>query len=255
MDNLELYKKLSDVPQWARRTIKEGTLKGMTDISPMWRIEAMTEAFGPCGIGWYYEITRQWEVEKDDLMVFCNINLYIKVGGEWSKPIQGTGGNKIVARFGTSGGRAEGYLKTSDEGYKMALTDALSVAMKSLGVGSSIYAGMNDTSKYIQYLEEINAPQEPEQPKEIEVKPQPPEPAKILTKEIRFEVWDKLISDRHGWTLYLQSKDILSASEGLDNLKTTEPEKKTKIEAFMLDIYNNWHLHANGMKANKRAMT
>lgn len=37
----------------------------------------------------------------------------------------------------------------SDEGYKMALTDALSVAMKQIGVAADIYAGLWDGSKYI----------------------------------------------------------------------------------------------------------
>ncbi len=245
MDNLELYKNLSDVPQWARRTIKEGTLKGMTDISPMWRIEAMTEAFGPCGIGWYYEITRQWEVEKDDLMVFCNINLYIKVGGEWSKPIQGTGGNKIVARFGTSGGKAEGYLKTSDEGYKMALTDALSVAMKSLGVGSSIYTGANDTSKYMQYLDNKNITQEPEPPKEEE----------ILTYDQKRELANLFGQDLNGWITYLQSLDLLKAGQGLKDLKKDTKEEQLEIDKKMKDFYDNLMMHKNGMKNNKKAVT
>lgn len=34
---------------------------------------------------------------------------------------------------------------TSDEAYKMSLTDALSVAMKSLGVGADVYMGYSDS--------------------------------------------------------------------------------------------------------------
>jgi hypothetical protein len=39
-------------------------------------------------------------------------------------------------------------LHTSDEAYKMATTDALSVAMKQLGVAADIYLGHNNESKY-----------------------------------------------------------------------------------------------------------
>ena len=43
----------------------------------------------------------------------------------------------------------------SDEGYKMALTDAISVACKALGIGADVWFA-NDRTKY-------DAPQEPSQ--------------------------------------------------------------------------------------------
>ena len=51
MEDLELYEKFRVVPNEAKKTITAGRLKGKTDINPMWRIKALTEAFGPCGIG------------------------------------------------------------------------------------------------------------------------------------------------------------------------------------------------------------
>lgn len=48
---LELYERLRAVPDSAKREISAGRLKGKTDINPMWRIKALTEAFGPCGFG------------------------------------------------------------------------------------------------------------------------------------------------------------------------------------------------------------
>jgi hypothetical protein len=41
-----------------------------------------------------------------------------------------------------------GGLYANDEAFKMAVTDALSVAMKMLGMGADIYAGLWDGSKY-----------------------------------------------------------------------------------------------------------
>lgn len=131
--NLSIYNKVRSVPQTALKTIGAGRLKGMSDVNPVWRILAMTDTFGVCGIGWKYEITKQWtETFGNEVKGFCNINLYVKVDGEWSDAIPGTGGSSFVTME-----RNGAYV--SDEVYKMALTDALSVAMKSLGVAADIY--------------------------------------------------------------------------------------------------------------------
>lgn len=149
--NIRLYEQLRSVPEHAKRKITGGRLNNFTDINPMWRIKALTESFGPCGIGWKYEIVKQWnETYGNEVKSFTTINLYIKVDGQWSDAIPGTGGATLV--------EAKGYV--SDEGYKMSLTDALSVSMKALGVGADIYFGEDakyDT-KYAQqeYMAQMN---------------------------------------------------------------------------------------------------
>lgn len=133
MGNLDYYNKLKAVPQQALRQIQSGRLRGKHDINPMWRIKAMTEQFGVCGIGWKYVITKQWtETFGSEVKAYCNIDLFIKVNGEWSDAIQGTGGSSEVSM------ESKGAY-VSDECYKMALTDALSVAMKALGVAADVY--------------------------------------------------------------------------------------------------------------------
>lgn len=142
MSNLDIYNALATVPPEAKREIPAGRLRGKTDINPMWRIKALTEQFGPCGIGWKYDITRQWTEQgaKDEIAAFCNINLYVKVDSGWSEAIPGTGGSAFIAS-------EKNGLYTSDECYKMALTDALSVACKALGVAASVYWD-KDPTKY-----------------------------------------------------------------------------------------------------------
>ena len=146
MGNLDLYNKLKVVPAEAIKPIQNGRLKGKSDINPMWRIKTMTEHFGVCGIGWKYVITKQWtETYGTETKAYCNIDLFVKVDGQWSDAIQGTGGSSEVTME-----RNGSYV--SDECYKMALTDALSVAMKALGVGADIYfekgKSMDYSSKY-----------------------------------------------------------------------------------------------------------
>lgn len=143
MENLRLYNAVREVPQNAKREIAAGRLKGKTDINPMWRIKTLTEQFGPCGVGWKYEITdkhMERNPESAEIAAFVDINLYIKIDSEWSAAIPGTGGSAFVAE-------EKSGLHMSDECYKMALTDALSVACKALGIGADVYWD-KDGSKY-----------------------------------------------------------------------------------------------------------
>lgn len=134
MNNLEIYNKVATVPNEAQKTIAAGRLKGMTDINPMWRIQILTETFGMCGVGWKYTITNKQIVEGANgvLCAFVDIDLFVKVNGEWSEAIQGTGGSQFVSA-------EKNGMYTNDECYKMALTDAISVACKALGVGANVY--------------------------------------------------------------------------------------------------------------------
>jgi len=142
MSNLELWQKVAEVPKNAQKLIPAGRLKGMTDINPMWRIKTLTEQFGLCGIGWKYEITNKQIIKGsgEEQAAFVDINLYIKVDGEWSDPVQGTGGSMFITA-------EKNGLHTSDEAFKMALTDAISVACKALGIGANVYWNTSD-SKY-----------------------------------------------------------------------------------------------------------
>ena len=136
--NMRFYEMGRSVPEDAQKAFSNGRFSG-TDINPMWRIKKLTEMFGPCGIGWYTEVTRQEVVQGDEgtMMVFVDINLYVREGNEWSKPIFGTGGNTIKAKG-----------KSDDEGYKKAYTDAMSIACKALGIGADIWYANDTTSKY-----------------------------------------------------------------------------------------------------------
>lgn len=141
MDNLFYYNQGREVPDTAKKPISGGRLNGKTDINPVWRIKKLTEMFGPCGIGWYYRSDREWlETYENQIAAFVKIELFIKVDGEWSMPIQGTGGSMFVEMQ-----RNGAYV--SDECFKMATTDAISVACKQLGIGADVYWD-RDNTKY-----------------------------------------------------------------------------------------------------------
>lgn len=137
---MELYEKVREVPQTAQKDFNNGRFSG-TDINPMWRIKKLTEIYGPCGTGWYIEPISHWTEEAgNEICAFAEINLYVKKAGEWSNPIYGIGGSKVLAN-------EKRGLYTNDEAYKMATTDAISVACKHLGFGADIY-WQADNTKY-----------------------------------------------------------------------------------------------------------
>ena len=145
MDNMKLYNMGREVPSEAKKSISAGRLKGMTDINPMWRIKRLTEMFGACGIGWWYEITDKQIVCDETTKqkaAFVDILLFYKDpdSGKDSHGIPGTGGSSFVAQESKGA-----YL--SDECFKMALTDAISVAAKALGIGADVYFD-KDRTKY-----------------------------------------------------------------------------------------------------------
>ena len=150
-ENLKIFNELRSVPDKAQKRIKGGRLNGMTDIKPMWRIEKLTETFGMCGIGWKAPIKNKEIIEgaNGEKIAVVDIDLYVKVNGEWSEAIEGTGGSSFIAN-------EKNGPYTSDECFKMAYTDALSVACKSLGMGADVYWGDSKYSK----PDEIGTPEE-----------------------------------------------------------------------------------------------
>ena len=100
---------------------------GTTPLSP---IPQLTELFGPCGVGWWYEIPRR-EIYTDPATcqkgAFLDIRLfYIDPDtGKTSQPIPATGGAVVTAGSGL----------LSPDCFRTALHDALSLAAQTLGIG------------------------------------------------------------------------------------------------------------------------
>ena len=148
--NLSIYERVRSVPKEAKKEIEAGRLKGKNDINPMWRIKKLTEVFGPAGFGWYTEIVRTWTEasESGEMAVFVDIHLFVKKDGEWSKPIYGNGGNRLVANEKKYENGQQVYVPfLDDDAYKKAYTDAISVAAKALGIGADVYFE-KDVTKY-----------------------------------------------------------------------------------------------------------
>lgn len=173
MKNLHIYEQVMEVPAEAKKPIQGGKLKGKTDINPMWRIRELTRLFGPCGFGWVSDIKERWieEGASGERAAFVEIALKVKVNGEWSEPITGIGGSMLIAL-------ERGALATNDEAYKMAYTDAISVACKALGFGAKVYWAEDKTK----YTGSEEAPQNPKQTPPAQTPKAEPKPAEQTPK-------------------------------------------------------------------------
>lgn len=153
--NLEIYNKYRTVPSDAIKPFDNGKFKG-TDINTMWRVKCLTECFGVCGFGWTFKVLRTWTENgaNDEVMAFAEVEMKVKLNGEWSEPFTATGGNLMVRYVKGKNGN-QGYYTNNDEAFKMAITDAFGVACKYLGIGADVYWA-NDHTKYTDTGENLN---------------------------------------------------------------------------------------------------
>lgn len=160
MDNLFIYNRYREVPQEAVKPFDNGKFKG-TDINTMWRIKCLTEQFGVVGYGWTVKVLRTWTElgANEELMAFAEVEMKVKVDGEWSEPFTATGGNLMVRLVKGKNGNPN-YYSNNDEAFKMAITDAFGVACKYLGIGADIYWA-NDRTKYTEDKAEPTTPTAP----------------------------------------------------------------------------------------------
>jgi len=216
-ENMKYWEQLKQPPKDALKKITGGRISGMTDIHPQWRMKVATEIFGPCGTGWKYEIVKLWLEPPIDSQIcgFATVNFYYKVDGEWSEPIPGIGGSKLLYK------EKDGPY-VNDEVYKMAVTDALSVAMKALGVGADVYAGRWDGSKYKDIPSGTNAT--PDTQKVTNQKKQPAPPIKQPTADEIIDLASSMMTEIELKKLYREKKSSIN--------KLSKEDKARVMNAF-----------------------
>lgn len=233
-DAISIYESLSRPPKDALKEIGGGKLKGMTDINPQWRYKVMTEKFGLIGVGWKYEVQKLWTEQGagGEVLAFAQVAVFVKDGENWSDPIEGIGGSKLVAL-------EKERPVSNDEGYKMAVTDAFSTALKMLGVAADIYAGRWDGSKYRDTPDQLP-------PKAQAVKdtfngevvgpkqPPKPQPAKLAFKPKGGETTS---AEKEAIAKLLSSKDLTGKPLfSKDEMKAYSDMRKDKTASELIDI-------------------
>lgn len=162
-ENLRYWNRLKRTdPKATKPFTRAGGFRG-TQIDPTWRLQMMTETFGPVGQGWGWEQLEWTVVER---MVFICVRAWYRdpVSGEvcWTGPQWG--GTEMIRK------RRDGVEAPDDECFKMSMTDALGKCLVQLGLGADIHMGQFDDSKYREESEAyFNAKANPDtQPAAIE---------------------------------------------------------------------------------------
>jgi hypothetical protein len=143
-------------PAHTKAFTRGGGFKG-TAIKPMWSYRRMTEEFGPCGEGWGVGEPSFQVVPGSDgeVLVYCTASVwYAATTGVERRTVYGVGGDKVVNKFSSG-------LKSDDEAFKKAFTDAVTNALKLIGVGADVHMGMFDDNKYVNTMREEFADEAP----------------------------------------------------------------------------------------------
>ena len=112
--------------------------KKLTTIDPHYQIQMMTNAFGPVGKGWSYQV----EYKYLDKLVFAEVSIQYFLDNKWYAfgPV-----SSVQSLAKKNGG-------LDDEAPKKAMTDAMTKAFSHLGMSADVFLGMFENNKYVEDL-------------------------------------------------------------------------------------------------------
>lgn len=146
-NNLAIWDRLGKTdPAQTKSFNRAGGFKG-TAIKPIYTEHKMTEQFGPVGKGWGMGEPTFTTVPGSDgqVAVYCTVELWWREGEAIHGSVYGVGGDMVVVKQSNG-------LRTDDEAFKKAFTDAVGNAMKHLGMSADVHMGRFDDSKYVNEL-------------------------------------------------------------------------------------------------------
>lgn len=145
-DNLALWKSVEKTPPGHTKAITGKSYSG-TSPKPHYLVHKATETFGPCGIGWGFQIVEE-RIEEGaggERMSIARVRVWFMWNGQRGE-VEHIGGTSF------SGVRASGKPYTDEDAPKKSVTDALVKALSMIGFAGDIFMGRYDDSKYLQDL-------------------------------------------------------------------------------------------------------
>lgn len=169
--NNRIWEKICETDPTRTKKITGKKYRG-DSINPNYIYEKLTGCFGPCGIGWGFDlVNEEWKTGKNgDIVHFVQIGLWYKNDGIKSEPIPGFGGTTFSGDY-SSGPYSD------DDAQKKSITDALTKASQLIGMSADIFGGMWDDCKYVAELKKKYQPKE-EEPETPEETPPPAQQSK-----------------------------------------------------------------------------
>jgi hypothetical protein len=141
-DNMDLWNAVCTTnPDYTKKVNQRG---GFTDISPMHRYEIMTQALGPVGIGWGFDVAWRYVGTGHDTVIVAEVTIWLQDRANTFGPI--SSGDRLYEERQDNAGNIT--YKFDDEAWKKACTDALGKGLSMAGVCADVYLGRFDGSKY-----------------------------------------------------------------------------------------------------------
>lgn len=144
-ENLALWDRNEKTDPDQTKAITGKDYKG-TSPKPHYIVWRLTKEFGPCGLGWGFEIENErFEKFGDESLHIARIKFWYKSGQEkcW---ITHVGQTKAAYNTG------QGKFKVDEDAPKKSVTDALIKCASMLGFAGDIFLGRWDDSKYVNEL-------------------------------------------------------------------------------------------------------
>lgn len=133
--------------------------KGLSSISGQYYLMRATEVFGPCGIGWGWDVDEErydvlGDIRNDNHEVIgqakvhtIKITLWYKLGDQEGK----------ITNYGHTDAayRSKWGITYDSEAAKKSLTDAIKKCLTAIGIGGDIHMGYHENREYVE--EVVNA--------------------------------------------------------------------------------------------------
>jgi hypothetical protein len=143
-DNKALWKRAFMTDPRAVKPITGKAYKGNSP-KPFWIVERLTDEFGPCGIGWGFNIISERFERFSDTE-----SLHVAVVRLWYVMDGKRGEFEQVGQTRSSYVTAAGKFTVDEDAPKKSVTDALVKCASYLGFAGDIFSGMWDDSKYVE---------------------------------------------------------------------------------------------------------
>lgn len=220
-ENLALWERVEKTDPKHTKAITGKTYQG-TSPKPHYLIHKATETFGPCGIGWGFQIVdeRIEDGAGGERMSIARVKVWYKWGGERGE-VEHIGGTSF------SGIRASGKSFTDEDAPKKSVTDALIKALSMIGFAGDIFMGRYDDSKYVAELRTEAAAKAVQAPK-----PKTVAELKAAYEKLKSELATEQAKGWRNLQGWLKDQSVLADIEALE--RYTDDFKREAREVFDL---------------------
>lgn len=177
MTNMDLWHAVEKTPPSETTEIIGKPYKGNSP-KPHYLVRKATETFGPCGIGWGFNIIEEKLLDGALLAPDFRERIHMAHVRVWYVYKDKRGEVEHVGQTVFCGKRNNGSLFTDEDAPKKSVTDALVKALSMIGFAGDIFAGRYDDSKYVAELRQEEAAQKAAAAAPARItapKPQPPQ--------------------------------------------------------------------------------